>query len=649
MSVFTPVFTAQSQERQDLDPSHLEDFLAPDAEIDLEAFVEEIEALRDRPLCLAIASREALASLPFLSAADAARLHRTLEKHPGNWSEVRDLFEHDHARFALLRSCTVMNCEEKQERAVHFSFRSRFQQEDNPRRGFLDGSYSGSRARMLERLLVHAGTRLSGGLLIEKDPGETRFADHVSGYVAMQDYGLLRRAVLGDFTVTAGQGLVFWQAFAMGKSSQVTGQLRSPALLRPTASSTEGFGMRGVGLQLEFAPIDVALLFSSAARDATVDEEAGTAGSFSIDGLHRSSSERERAGSVRETLLGLHLRCREALPGLGTGISMLASRYSLPSLSQSPFAFEGDNAWNMGMDLRWESDAIAMFVEAAWSHTHAGAIIAGTELQPAKSTLLSLLYRRYDARYLSMHGGAFGERSGNTQNEEGMYCGIRLRPARGLRLDFWADVFRFPNRTYFMHLPTSGNEMLLSVTYRALPKTTLSVRLRRERKDQTVAATDAFGREIRPLTPRSASGLRLELMQESSEQFRLRLRAEYVHVTHDDWLPQAEGVLLGAELRWRPRAALTVVGSICTYRSDDWDARLYRFEHDVRGVMRNVACDGEGMRSYVLVNLRVVEGLEIGARYALMLRDGVREIGEGKDGVNGDRQGMLSLQVDWRR
>jgi hypothetical protein len=630
------------------DPAILELLCDPDGETDPAPMLEEIDRLREDPLCLDRADRNSIAALPFLDAAAVDALHHALKADDVSWQDIAGALDGDASRYALLRACTVLSCGREEAPRLQLTLRSRFQQEDQPRAGYLDGSWRGSRARFYQRLRIGIGAHVRAAALIEKDPGERLLTDHASGFVAVEDIGVLRRAVLGDISVTAGQGLVFWQGFAMAKTSQATGVQRSPTLLRPVASSREGYGARGFGLQLDLSPVDAVFILSSADRDATVDQENGTVGSFGTDGLHRSASEEARAGRVREDLAGLHVRCRDLPNGLQAGFSAMASRYSLPAHSPTPFSFAGDRAWCGGIDMRWDMDNAAIVCEYARAHTRAGALLAGIDLRATPDAHLSLLYRRYDEAFVSVHGSGFGERGGNTQNEEGLYCGLRCRPFPGFRIEAWADVFRFPNRTATLDMPVSGNELRCTVSWRPLPRMETVLRLRRECKDDAVAVRDVLGRELRPLTLRSSSGLRIDLRYDASDELRVQLRVDYTHVSHERGKADADGCLLAADLQWRPHPRVTVAGSLSSYHSDSWDARLFRFERDVRGMMRSVACDGEGVRSYLLCILKITSRLEISGRYALTVRDGTRAIGTGRDAVTGDHLGTLSLQADWR-
>jgi len=638
---------AQSTD-ETINPDVLQSLADDSEETDLASLLEEIETLHAQPLCLESVSLDDLAVLPFLGATDTQRLHPVLDSDSLSWEFIARSATLDPAQLALLRYCCVLRCDDGE--TPHFSLqaRSRFQQEDVPREGFLDGKYGASRPRLQQRLRASMGEHVSAGILIEKDPGELSLTDHMSGYLSVAGDGALRRVVIGDYAVSTGQGLVFWQAFARGKGAGTAQVGRRASLLSPSATATEGLASRGVAVHLGSADWDLLALYSARDRDASIDEETGTAGAFSIDGLHRSASEQARRGSVQERMAGMHARWKQdgKSQSFSVGASALGASYSVPSLTRSPFGFEGNEAWALSLDGAYRSDALHCFAEAALAHTHVAAFIIGMEAQLQEGVEAALLYRRYNERYVCLEASAFGERSGMPQNEEGLYAGLSLRPLRGLRIDLSGDVFRIPNRTYFLHLPTSGSEVMLHLRWRCAVRTLVEARFRRERKDQTVAAFDELGRDIRPLSMRTLSAMRLQFSRELRSGFRIRLRAEYSDARYDTYLPPAQGTAVSAELRWRVLPHLTCTARMTAYRTDSYDARLYQFEHDVRGVMQNLAMHGEGTRSYVLLTWRAGSLVEVGMRYALTIRDGVREFGSGDDAVSDDKIGVLSVQID---
>ncbi len=625
----------------------LELLLREQSEGEQSALLERFERWQRNPVILERALLRDITALPFLSRAEARRM-RALARDPAVAQEQIDsVLDGDVDRLALLHACTRLRADEDFTPGFAVALRSRIQQEDQPRAGFLDGRYPGSRLRLQQRLKLQVAAKVEAALLMEKDPGETDFADHLAGYLTINEMGILRRIVLGDFAITAGQGLVFWQAFGLGKGGEAVRVGRSPELLSPYGSATEGFGARGAAAQLGGEYTDAVLFYSHRGRDASIDAETGTAGAFGIDGLHRSESEQARRSSVEEQMAGGHASAHLPLwdGTLQAGISAQGARYTIPSEPRTPFGFRGDEAWVLGANAGWSGERLALFGEAALAHTHVPAFIGGLEADLTSRASVALIARRYHERFLSLQGAAFGERDG-VQNEEGVYFGLRLRPVPRLKISAWTDVYRFPNRSYFVHLPSSGNEASCTAEYAIDRGTALRLRLGHVSKDQTAAAEDEAGREIRPVARRIQSSLRAELQHEAENGTRLRLRAEYVHTEWDAWLAAGDGMLLSADLRLRPFRTLSLLGRLTAYGTDSYDTRLYQFEHDVRGVMQNVVMYGDGLRAYLLLQWQPLPRLLLGLRYALTVQDGAPSMSSGADTVEGDRLGKVSLQVD---
>ena len=624
----------------------------------LSELLERFDGWLRRPVVLERAALRDIAALPFLSREEARALH-AIARDPAlkqDADEARrridSLLGGDRDRLALLHACTRLREHEDITPGYAAALRMRLQQEDEPRAGFLDGRYPGSRVRLQQRLRFDVGTRFSAGVLTEKDPGETALADQLAGHAVLRDLGVLRKAVVGDFAVTAGQGLVFWQQFGLSKGGEATRVGRAPELLSPYSSATEGFGARGAAVHLGGDNADFLIFYSSRGRDASIDAETGTAGAFGIDGLHRSASELARRGSVREQMAGAHGELRFPLGGgmLQLGSSLQGARYSVPSEPRTPFGFRGDEAWVSGADASWASDRLLLFGEAALAFTHVPAFIAGLEARLTSKADIAVVARRYHERFVSLQGSAFGER-GEAANEEGAYIGLRLRPAARLKLNAWMDIYRFPNRTYFVHLPSSGVEGMCTAEYALDRATQLRLRASHVRKDQTAAVKDDAGRELRPIVRRLQHTFRMELSHETAGGTRLRLRAEYARTAFapTPWhaqLPAGDGLLLSADLRLRPLPGFTLLGRLTAYGTDSYDARLYQFEHDVRGVMQNVVMYGDGLRAYLLALWRPFHQLELGLRYAVTIQDGTRAMSSGADTVEGDRLGKVSAQLD---
>jgi hypothetical protein len=628
----------------------LERLLERSVEDDASLLIEQLERYIEAPLCLHSATLEELESIPLLTPTLALAIHSAMSADSVHgWNSLRRLPGMDRDAYALLRVCAILDCGKTTSLPDALQYRGRIQQEDRPRAGFLDGRYPGGRARIQQRITAQGLGHVRAGLLQERDPGESDFADHLCGYMSVEALGIVDRAVLGDFTVAGGNGLVFWQSFGLSKGSDaLAAGRRGTRMLAPYASATEGLFYRGAAVQLGFGAVSLLTFASRNALDATIDESTGTAGAFGIDGLHRSPSESQRRQSVREDLYGG--RAQWEIVGtsraLRLGTSAWHAQYSVPSDPNTPFGFRGDRAWVVGGDASFTHGRLQVFGEMALCHLDRAAALLGLRAPLHAQADALLLWRSYNERFVNIHGFGFGERGGELQNEQGLYLGLRVRPAGGLRIDAWVDVFAFPNRTYLLHLPTSGGELLLAAAWDISESLILNLRFTHGEKDNTVAAMDSYGRDIRPLARRQSTALRAELISETESGVRLRLRADHSFVRYDAWKNGDDGLLLLADCRVALTPELALTGRIAIIESGGYDGRVYQFEHDVPGVMQNVALYGRGLRSYLVADWRPSPWIRFGVKYGISIRDAARSNGDGADAVDGDALGKGTVQVE---
>jgi hypothetical protein len=644
--------TRTAAQQSDALEAAVERLLEAADEADASMLSDRIDRLLADPVCLTSADAEDLIDIPLIDEGLALLIQTAVQRDSvRGWTALRRLPGMDKDRYAFLRACATFDCDRSGRLNERIEYRGRIQQEDRPRRGFLDGRYAPARARIMQRVLAQGAGKVRIGLIQERDPGEHDFFDHAAGYVSIESLGPVERAVLGDFTVAAGNGLVFWQSFGISKSADaLSAGRRSSRLLTPYASATEGLFYRGAAVELRWGGLSALAFLSRNALDASIDAERGTAGSFGIDGLHRTESELRRRRSVREDVQGYRLQAEQGLGGLvfRAAVSGWMGRYSAYSDPRTPFGFRGDRAWVVGSDAAVSTGRFSLFGEIALCHLDRSAVLLGLRSPLHRSVDAVLLWRSYNERFVNIHGLGFGERGGELQNERGLYVGLRSRPAAGLRLDAWMDIFAFPNRTYLLHLPTSGGELMLNASWDASRVLTVNARLAHGEKDNTVAAEDEYGRQIRPLARRAATSLRVELIAEASSGIRLRFRADRVAVRYDAWRNNDDGILLLADCRVAIARGLALSGRLAVVESGGYDARIYQFEPDVPGVMQNVALYGRSWRAMLLADWKAGAWLRLTAKWAMSIRDAERSIGSGADAVEGDALGRGTLQVELR-
>ncbi len=535
-------------------------------------------------------------------------------------------------------------------RAWSVRLRMRGQQEDEPRRGQVTGVYPGSRLDAGARLIINAPGGWQVGVVADRDAGEAAAIDRIGGCMRYEGAGILRTALLGDFTVNAGQGLVFWKTGGWSKGAEtVSSQKRADVLLRPHLSSGVNASMRGVAVQLGGAGWDAAAFAAATSLDASIDTTTGLPGSFDASGLHRTATELSRRAAVQERITGAVVR---VMREIGVARLTIGAAASLSSVDRAPIGGPlppldaGRTLIGCHADLHLPGANIYGELARAPDADLAG--IVGIVARLGTPMTVSLLYRSYAPGFRSMHGNGWGEQSGATANETGLYLGVRLRVARGLLIAAYADQFRFPGRRWLVPVPTSGNDRMLLVEWRALPHCTVTLRASRRERQDALTMEDADGRTVRPVVDRIQWRGRVELEYDDHRAWLLRARAEWTEVTHAIGPPVQRGLLLSADIRRRLAPVLTLAAGVAGGGADAWDARLTVVDVDAPGHASITTFSTAGMRVHGSITWRPSEWLSLLARYSVMVLDGVREIGSGYDVIAGDRVGKWMMQMDVR-
>ncbi|MDZ7771554.1 MAG: helix-hairpin-helix domain-containing protein [Balneolaceae bacterium] len=561
---------------------------------------------------------------------------------------------------------------------------SRYRQVLEPSEGYLrapgEGGYGGGPVQLYQRLR-YAGDHLSAGLLLEKDPGEplpgVADFDYRSWHLGVHDAGRLRDLVAGDYGLSFGQGLVLWNGGLSRKGAEVVGApVRTGGGIRPYTSSGEGGAMRGAALtwggRLQATAFYSSRRHTASARDST------TAGPPQSAGYHRTSTERANRGRLGRQVYGGRLQWH--VPGGIMGVTVYGLRYDRAvDPGDAPWQrdrFRGRRHAVAGLDASFSVGPALLFGEAARSANGGWGLAAGVEGRLDAATELSALYRNYDPAFQSPLGGGFGEGSAS-RNEEGLYLGLSHRPARGVELRGYLDLYRFPAPRFSVRRPSGGREWLARLHYRWGSEDEIYLQLRSSRSLQEYTGEDAAGREVRlPGTAHRAT-LRLHLQVRAHPAVRLRTRLELSHGRSPgegppprdpdlgppspdlstsrlsdfptsglyDFIDLKAGFLLYQDVRVTPAPWLTLDLRYTLFEAPDWENRLYQFENNLLYVLSNQLLYGSGTRWYLLAHLRPAAFLDLWARVGRTVYEDRREVGSGLDRIAGPRRTDLGVQL----
>jgi hypothetical protein len=308
----------------------------------------------------------------------------------------------------------------------------------------------------------------------------------------------------------------------------------------------------------------------------------------------------------------------------------------------------GSELWMRGMDISFTGRNVDVFSEFAVDRANILAAIAGLTYEPAAALVVSLLARNYPPAFQSIHGNAFGESSGQVQNENGVYVGIRVQPAPGLCLSTYYDQFEHPQPTYLLPAPSHGNDFLALAEYKLTEHYEIAFRFKRKDLPSVIYENDLYGRASKGTTSRIQKNYRLTGEFMSSPSLRLSSRVEWVNINYGGTQIAEQGVLMSQAIKWNIYSQFTLQTRLAVFETDSYDSSIYEFEDEVPGAYSNPALYGRGMRWYLILRYHLFSKMSIAAKYGQTVKEGVKSIGTGLDEIAGDSQSVLSAQVEVR-
>jgi hypothetical protein len=273
--------------------------------------------------------------------------------------------------------------------------------------------------------------------------------------------------------------------------------------------------------------------------------------------------------------------------------------------------------------------------KSGWATVH-GAMIA---LDPRAS--IGILYRDYQKDYQTFYNAGFSEGS-NTQNEKGLYTGIKLKLASAWSLNGYVDVFQFPWMKYGVDAPSRGHEFLLQPSYKPNKIFEIYLRFRQQLREKN--SRDYLG-NVTPLEDVLQRNYRINLSYVISESFTFKSRIEFVTVQRNS-TGQKRGMLITQDLLYKPKSfPLDFSLRYALFDTDDYDTRLYSFENNALYAFAVPAYYYQGSRAYVLIRYSFLRHCDLWVRYGVFLYNNRTSISSGAEGIIGSRKTDLIIQL----
>ncbi|MDR9418033.1 ComEA family DNA-binding protein [Gracilimonas sp.] len=533
-----------------------------------------------------------------------------------------------------------------------FDIFSRYQQNLQTREGYKRpdslGGYLGSPVKYYQRLRMTTN-HLSLNLTQEKDPGETLNGitgfDYNSGHIAFVDNGKLNDLVIGDYSLSFGQGLVLWSGGVFGKGREVTGTIsKNERGIKPYSSAQETDFFRGVAASYG-EQVEVTAFYSDRPRTASV-LQGDTTRFPTSSGFHRTINEESRKNNINQKTMGGRLRVDTPLGLLGaTGYYNTFDSYiGRGSSLSNRYDFEGKEHSVVGIDYRGLIGEAFVFGEFARSQNGGFGGVAGVETPVGLNTDLAILYRNYRRDFQSFLGSGFGERSSAPQNEEGFYVGLRHTLNQNVTFSGYFDQYYFASPTFGTSQATGGYDMLGLAEIIFNSQFNIYFMVRNEIQDEEYVISNSLGKEELKLGEEKRSSFRANLEYWVSSEVRLRSRVELVR-NQEAGGKWETGFLIYQDLRLQPSPKLRIDGRISLFDTDSFNTRVYQFESDLLYVLSNTVLYDQGQRAYVTVKYDAADFLDLWFKYGVTIFENTQVLGSGLSEVRGNIRNSIGLQA----
>ena len=138
---------------------------------------------------------------------------------------------------------------------------------------------------------------LYAGLSMEKDAGE-RGVDYVSGYVMLKEVGCVKSAIVGNYKVSFGKGLVVNNGMKLGKMTMLSAMDRMDEGIKKQSSTAETGYFTGGAATFRLKNWQLSAFGSYRKEDGTYNSDSTGMTSLKTDGLHRTRLERSKKGNL---------------------------------------------------------------------------------------------------------------------------------------------------------------------------------------------------------------------------------------------------------------------------------------------------------------------------------------------------------------
>jgi hypothetical protein len=483
-----------------------------------------------------------------------------------------------------------------------------------------DTSSLGPPSKVLSKFRITAG-RFSAGMTYEKDAGEKFFSgspplpEFLSAYSSYSGQGLIKKVILGDFSLRFGAGTCINTAMRTGLHLTSPGFMNERNNLRPYTSTDENNFFRGAAAELSIKNTEIILFYSRNRIDATPELSSDSSilsiSSIYKTGLHNTSSLLLKKDLLKETAYGISLSYN--LNFIRVGANWSETYLSIPLCKDSGkpeniYDFEGTENRLLSVNYNTIAGRILLYGEASVNNFRNIALVNGIMLRPSDRFSVNFLWRKYSPGFIALNGNGPGN-SSSSANEQGMMGNFSFEAAKHLFLSAGCDVTHYPWLKYRCSFPSMSHKEAIVARYLVSEKINLEFSfdhnfyMTNDQKNTGIAG-------ISRSETRTYKFL-LRYAPEENSAFTTRINYKMAYPV------SSRGILMLQDIYYRfHNVPVTLWFRYCLFSTESWESRLYTYENDILYSLSIPALSGEGSRSYLMAKLDIGHIGELRIKYS---------------------------------
>lgn len=518
---------------------------------------------------------------------------------------------------------------------LRFDSRTRLERRLQVTEGFKNNKFLGDANGTYQRIKIANDNYEIAGL-VEKDVGEDYSNGLIAGYLAIKNISLIRNLIFGNYTISAGQGLVLAKNISTSKGSDAVRQtLKRGSIISPSVSTDEYRYFYGSAAQLKLQNVILTGFSSERKLPASIDSN-DVATSFYTSGIYRTENDLRRKNTLTEKVIGGKIDF--SFDGTKiislNGVNVEYKNYLKPTL----FDLEGKKSISAG-SLSWEMPIFGFvtFGEAATNDGDRFSKVLGVIFPVTKSFAFSYHHRAYTKGYTSPFARPFGERDNIGDGELGNYFGVEIQNEQWI-INSYVDQFILPSTTN--GFGTNGRDLMINVHKSVSKQLEFIFQIRNKHKSQI---------EIRFADDeRHQTNYRISYKFKATSQFSLSQRFEFVKISYNPSRYNEEGFLTFVEGIYRnTKKAISLKARCIFFDTHSYDSRLYQYESDVAGNFSNPPIYGKGIRWYVVAGYEFFDNFLLSFKYSETKKLDEVVLGSGDDEIQGNLDNRIALQLDF--